>query len=120
MEIVGKQPEQQSIWMQLLVASAPILIIIVVFMFFMRQMQGGAGGKGGPMSFGKSKARLMSEDQIKTTFADVAGCDDQLCLFSRHLFCLSRSRWVTHQGPACSKHLSTVALPLYWRLIVWS
>ena len=62
--------------MQLLVASAPILIIIVVFMFFMRQMQGGAGGKGGPMSFGKSKARLMSEDQIKTTFADVAGVEE--------------------------------------------
>jgi cell division protease FtsH len=75
-EIVGKQPEQQSIWMQLLVAIAPILIIIVVFMFFMRQMQGGAGGKGGPMSFGKSKARLMSEDQIKTTFADVAGVEE--------------------------------------------
>jgi len=75
-EIVGKQPEQQSIWMQLLVASAPILIIIVVFMFFMRQMQGGAGGKGGPMSFGKSKARLISEDQIKTTFDDVAGVEE--------------------------------------------
>ncbi|MBU2156629.1 membrane protease FtsH catalytic subunit [Pseudomonas peli] len=75
-EIVGKQPEQQSIWTQLLVASFPILVIIAVFMFFMRQMQGGAGGKGGPMSFGKSKARLLSEDQVKTTFADVAGCDE--------------------------------------------
>ncbi len=75
-EIIGKQPEQQSIWTQLLVASFPILVIIAVFMFFMRQMQGGAGGKGGPMSFGKSKARLLSEDQVKTTFADVAGCDE--------------------------------------------
>lgn len=75
-EIVGKQPEQQSIWTQLLVASFPILVIIAVFMFFMRQMQGGGGGKGGPMSFGKSKARLLSEDQVKTTFADVAGCDE--------------------------------------------
>ncbi len=74
--VVGKQPEQQSIWTQLLVASFPILVIIAVFMFFMRQMQGGAGGKGGPMSFGKSKARLLSEDQVKTTFADVAGCDE--------------------------------------------
>ena len=72
----AKAPETQSIWMQLLVASFPILIIIVVFMFFMRQMQGGAGGRGGPMAFGKSKARLMSEDQIKTTFADVAGVDE--------------------------------------------
>ncbi|HDS1818458.1 ATP-dependent zinc metalloprotease FtsH [Pseudomonas putida] len=74
--VEGKQPEQQSIWTQLLVASFPILVIIAVFMFFMRQMQGGAGGKGGPMSFGKSKARLLSEDQVKTTLADVAGCDE--------------------------------------------
>lgn len=75
-KVEGKQPEQQSVWMQLLVASFPILIILAVFMFFMRQMQGGGGGKGGPMSFGKSKARLLSEDQIKTTFMDVAGCDE--------------------------------------------
>ncbi|WP_321849057.1 ATP-dependent zinc metalloprotease FtsH [Pseudomonas paraveronii] len=74
--VEGKLPEQQSIWTQLLVASFPILVIIAVFMFFMRQMQGGAGGKGGPMSFGKSKARLLSEDQVKTTLGDVAGCDE--------------------------------------------
>ncbi|GAA6132712.1 ATP-dependent zinc metalloprotease FtsH [Halopseudomonas sabulinigri] len=74
--IEGKQPEQQSIWTQLLIASFPILIIIAIFMFFMRQMQGGGGGRGGPMSFGKSKARMLSEDQVKTTFADVAGCDE--------------------------------------------
>ncbi|WP_324767158.1 ATP-dependent zinc metalloprotease FtsH [Pokkaliibacter plantistimulans] len=73
--IEGKMPEQQSIWTQLLVASFPILVIIAVFMFFMRQMQGG-GGKGGPMAFGKSRARLLSEDQIKTTFADVAGVEE--------------------------------------------
>lgn len=73
--IEGKQPEQQSIWSQLLVASFPILVIIAVFMFFMRQMQGG-GGKGGPMSFGKSKARMLGEDQIKTTFDDVAGVEE--------------------------------------------
>ena len=74
-EIIGRKPEQQSVWTQLLVASFPILIIIVVFMIFMRQMQGG-GGRGGPMSFGKSKARLLGEDQIDTTFADVAGVDE--------------------------------------------
>ncbi|MCP5322033.1 MAG: ATP-dependent metallopeptidase FtsH/Yme1/Tma family protein [Pseudomonadales bacterium] len=74
--IEGRKPEQQSLWSQLLVASFPILIIIAVFMLFMRQMQGGAGGRGGPMSFGKSKARLLSEDQIKTTFADVAGVEE--------------------------------------------
>ncbi len=76
-EIVGAEPERQSIWSQLFVASFPILIIIGLFFFFMRQMQGGAGGgKGGPMSFGKSKAKLLGEDQIKVTFADVAGVDE--------------------------------------------
>jgi cell division protease FtsH len=74
-EINYAEPESQSIFTQLLVASFPIIIIILVFLFFMRQMQGG-GGKGGPMSFGKSKAKLLSEDQIKTTFADVAGVDE--------------------------------------------
>ncbi|WP_434984054.1 ATP-dependent zinc metalloprotease FtsH [Vreelandella zhaodongensis] len=75
--VIGKEPEQQSIWTRLLIASFPILLILAIFMFFMRQMQGGAGGgKGGPMSFGKSKAKLLSQDQIKTTFADVAGCDE--------------------------------------------
>jgi len=75
-EVVGRKPEQQSVWTQLFVASFPILIIIAVFIFFMRQMQGGAGGRGGPMSFGKSKARLLGDDQITTTFADVAGVDE--------------------------------------------
>jgi len=75
-EIIGKEAETQGFWSQLLIASFPILIIIAVFMLFMRQMQGGVGGRGGPMAFGKSKARLLSEDQIKTTFADVAGVDE--------------------------------------------
>lgn len=74
--IEGRQPEKQSLWVQLLVACFPILLIVAIFMFFMRQMQGGGGGRGGPMTFGKSRARLLSEDQIKTTFADVAGCDE--------------------------------------------
>ncbi|MDG1952384.1 MAG: ATP-dependent zinc metalloprotease FtsH [Gammaproteobacteria bacterium] len=76
-EIIGRGPEQQSLISQLLVASFPILIIIGLFFFFMRQMQGGTGGgKGGPMSFGKSKAKLLGEDQIKITFGDVAGVDE--------------------------------------------
>ena len=74
--VVGKQPEQQSIWAQLLVAAFPILVILAVFMFFMRQMQGGGGGGKGPMAFGKSKARLLGEDQVNTTFADVAGVEE--------------------------------------------
>ncbi len=74
--VVGKKPEEQSLWTRLLIASFPILIILAIFLFFMRQMQGGGAGKGGPMSFGKSKAKLLTQDQIKTTFADVAGCDE--------------------------------------------
>ncbi|MGM0702042.1 MAG: ATP-dependent zinc metalloprotease FtsH [Pseudomonadota bacterium] len=74
--VVGKEPEQQSLWTRLLIASFPILLILAIFMFFMRQMQGGGAGKGGPMSFGKSKAKLLSHDQVKTTFAEVAGCDE--------------------------------------------
>ena len=76
--IEGREPERQSLWMQLFVAAFPILLILAIFIFFMRQMQGGmgGGGRGGPMSFGKSKARLLSEDQIKTTFSDVAGVDE--------------------------------------------
>ncbi len=70
------EEERQSFWTQLLIASFPILIIIAVFMLFMRQMQGGAGGRGGPMAFGRSKAKLLAEDSIKTTFDDVAGVDE--------------------------------------------
>jgi len=70
------EEEGQSVWTQLLLASFPILIILAVAMFFMRQMQGGSSGRGGPMSFGRSKAKLLSEDQIQTTFADVAGVDE--------------------------------------------
>lgn len=75
-QVVGEKPEKQGFFAQLLLASLPILIIIAVFMLFMRQMQGGGGGRGGPMAFGKSKAKLLSEDQINTTFEDVAGCDE--------------------------------------------
>ena len=75
-EITGKEEEKQSIWSQLLITSFPVLIIIAVFMLFMRQMQGGVGGRGGPLAFGKSKAKLLSEDQINTTFNDVAGVDE--------------------------------------------
>ncbi|CCQ11654.1 Cell division protein FtsH [Pseudoalteromonas luteoviolacea B = ATCC 29581] len=72
--VKGVQPEEQSILASIFISWFPMLLLIGVWIFFMRQMQGG-GGKGA-MSFGKSKARLMSEDQVKTTFADVAGCDE--------------------------------------------
>ncbi len=72
--VFGKQPEESSLLTSIFISWFPMLLLIGVWIFFMRQMQGG-GGKGA-MSFGKSKARLLGEDQIKTTFADVAGCDE--------------------------------------------
>jgi cell division protease FtsH len=72
--VYGEPPEEQSFLASIFISWFPMLLLIGVWIFFMRQMQGG-GGKGA-MSFGKSKARLLGEDQIKTTFADVAGCDE--------------------------------------------
>ncbi|WP_111658142.1 ATP-dependent zinc metalloprotease FtsH [Isoalcanivorax indicus] len=74
--VEGKEPERQSFLTQLFLSILPILLILAIFIFFMRQMQGGGKGGAGPMTFGKSKARLLSEDQIKTTFADVAGVEE--------------------------------------------
>ena len=74
--VTGEKPEEQSILKQLLIASFPILIILAVFIFFMRQMQGGMGGKSGPMSFGKSKAKMLEGGRVKTTFNDVAGVEE--------------------------------------------
>ncbi len=78
-EVQGATPERQSVLMQLLIASFPVLLIIGLFLFIMRNMNGGGAGGGrgmGPMSFGKSKAKMLSEDQLKVNFTDVAGCDE--------------------------------------------
>jgi len=75
--IEAQAPEQQGMLMQIFISWFPMLLLIAVWVFFMRQMQGGmGGGKGGPMSFGKSKARLLNEDQVQVTFADVAGVEE--------------------------------------------
>ena len=74
-EYTGSKKQQQSFFTQLLISSFPILLLIGVWIYFMRQMQGGGGGRGA-MSFGKSKARLLGEDQVGVTFADVAGVEE--------------------------------------------
>ncbi|MCG9638856.1 ATP-dependent zinc metalloprotease FtsH [Vibrio sp. Isolate34] len=74
-KVQGTPPEEQSLLGTIFISWFPMILLIGVWIFFMRQMQGGGGGKGA-MSFGKSKARMMSEEQIKTLFADVAGCDE--------------------------------------------
>ncbi len=75
-ELKAMPPEQPSLLMQILISWFPMLLFIGVWVFFIRQMQGGGAGGRGAMSFGKSKARLLEEDQVKVTFADVAGCDE--------------------------------------------
>ncbi|MFM8444470.1 MAG: ATP-dependent zinc metalloprotease FtsH [Methylococcus sp.] len=74
-EIKVDPPQTESFLTQIFISWFPMLLLIGVWIFFMRQMQGGGGGRGA-MSFGKSKARLIEEDQIKVTFQDVAGCDE--------------------------------------------
>jgi len=73
---VFESAEEPSIWSQLLVGAFPILLLLAIFFFFMRQMQGGVSGRGGPMAFGKSKAKLMEGGKVSTTFKDVAGCEE--------------------------------------------
>jgi cell division protease FtsH len=74
-QIEAGPPKQAGLLTQIFVQWFPLLLLIGVWVFFMRQMQGGAGGRGA-MSFGKSRARLMGDDQVKITFADVAGVDE--------------------------------------------
>jgi len=74
-KVEGQEPEESSMLVSILISWFPMILLIGVWFFFMRQMQGGGGGKGA-MSFGKSKAKLMGEDQVSTTFTDVAGCDE--------------------------------------------
>ena len=85
-DIEARAPDQQGVLMQIFISWFPMILLIAVWIFFMRQMQGGSGGRGA-LSFGKSRARLLGEDQIKITFADVAGVEEAKeevadCLFA--------------------------------------
>ena len=74
-EIVGAEPNQNSLWAHALISWFPILLLLGIWIYFMRQMQGGGSGRGA-LSFGKSRARLLGEDQVKITFNDVAGVEE--------------------------------------------
>ncbi len=74
-EVNGKAPAERGLFMQLFVSLFPTVLLILFLVYIMRQMQGG-GGKGGPMAFGRSRARMLTEDQVKVTFADVAGVEE--------------------------------------------
>ena len=74
-EIKGIEPNRNSFWAHALISWFPILLLLGIWIYFMRQMQGGGGGRGA-LSFGKSRARLLGEDQVKVTFNDVAGVEE--------------------------------------------
>ena len=74
-QVKAQAPKQESVLMQIFISWFPMLLLIGVWIFFMRQMQGGGGGRGA-MSFGKSRARMLGEDQVKVTFNDVAGVEE--------------------------------------------
>ena len=75
-EIAFEALEKPSVWSQLLIGAFPLLLLLAIFFIFMRNMQGGVGGKGGPMTFGRSKAKLLDGGHVKTNFTDVAGCEE--------------------------------------------
>ncbi|MBB5877215.1 MULTISPECIES: ATP-dependent zinc metalloprotease FtsH [Xanthomonas] len=75
-EMTRQKPANGPGFWSLVLNFLPVILIIGFWLFIMRQMQGGGGGAKGAMSFGKSRAKLQGEDQIKITFADVAGCDE--------------------------------------------
>ena len=74
--IRATEPESTGMLTQIFISWFPFLLLIAVWIFFMRQMQGGGAGGRGAMSFGKNKAKMMGEDDVKVGFADVAGCDE--------------------------------------------
>ena len=75
-DIVREKPATGPGFWGIVLNFLPVLLLIGFWIFMMRQMQGGGGGAKGAMSFGKSRAKLQGEDQVKVTFADVAGCDE--------------------------------------------
>ncbi len=73
-EVRVKKPEEIPFFLSVLISWFPMLLLVAVWVFFMRQMQG--TGRGGALSFGKSRAKLLTEDKNRVTFDDVAGCDE--------------------------------------------
>jgi cell division protease FtsH len=74
-EITGAEPSSNSFWAHAFISWFPILLLLGIWIYFLRQMQGGGSGRGA-LSFGKSRARLLGEDQVRITFADVAGVEE--------------------------------------------
>ena len=105
----AEEPETQGLISQFLISSFPILLLIAVWVYFMKQMQGG-GGRGA-MSFGKSKAKLLSEDNVKITFDDVAGIEEAKQELSEVVEFLRDPRKFQRLGGKIPKGVLTVGPP---------
>ncbi len=109
---VVAEPDEESPWyMTLLVSWFPMILLIGVWIFFMRQMQGGAGGRGGALSFGRSRAKMITQEQTKVTFADVAGVDEAKEELSEIVEFLSNPKKFTRLGGRIPKGVLLVGSP---------
>ncbi len=109
---VVAEPQEEAPWyMTLLVSWFPMLLLIGVWIFFMRQMQGGGGGRGGAMSFGRSRAKMLTKEQTKVTFADVAGVDEAKEELSEVVDFLSEPKKFTRLGGRIPKGVLLVGPP---------
>ncbi|WP_291327719.1 ATP-dependent zinc metalloprotease FtsH [Desulfovibrio sp. UCD-KL4C] len=112
-EVVA-EPEEDSPWyMTLFISWFPMLLLVGVWIFFMRQMQGGggSGGRGGAMSFGRSKARMLNEETAKVTFQDVAGVDEAKEELSEIVQFLSEPKKFTRLGGRIPKGVLLIGSP---------
>ncbi len=109
---VVAEPQEEAPWyMTLLVSWFPMLLLIGVWIFFMRQMQGGGGGRGGAMSFGRSRAKMLTKEQTKVTFADVAGVDEAKEELSEVVDFLSEPKKFTRLGGRIPKGVLLIGPP---------
>ncbi len=106
------EPEEDAPWyMTLFISWFPMLLLVGVWIFFMRQMQGGGGGRGGAMSFGRSKARLINEETARVTFEDVAGVDEAKDELEEVVQFLSEPKKFTRLGGRIPKGVLLVGPP---------
>ncbi len=110
-EVKAEPPDESPWYMTLLLSWFPMLLLIGVWIFFMRQMQGGGSGGRGAMSFGRSKARLISEETAKVTFEDVAGVDEAKEELSEVVDFLREPRKFTRLGGRIPKGVLLVGSP---------
>jgi len=110
-EVKAEPPDESPWYMTMLLSWFPMLLLIGVWIFFMRQMQGGGSGGRGAMSFGRSKARLISEETAKVTFEDVAGVDEAKEELSEVVDFLREPRKFTRLGGRIPKGVLLVGSP---------